>query len=149
MAQDQLREFFREKKKKVKPVDVNWAAKRDAWKKAVEDLYQTITDYLREAGAEVELTLEYKVVTENNIGEYHIQELILRVGDERVVFSPKGVNIVGAKGRIDVHGDRGDATIVWQDDGRWSIVASRTPVLRLVPLTADSLAEMLRSIMRP
>ena len=35
------------------------------------------------------------------IGVYKIQELVLRVSDEEVVFSPKGTNIVGAQGRIE------------------------------------------------
>jgi hypothetical protein len=150
MAQDQLQRLFQEKKEKAKPADVNWGAKRDAWIAAVEELYRTIeNDYLKAAKADVEIAHLDKVVTENFIGEYHVPELVLRVGDEQVVFSPKGVNVVGAKGRIDVQGDRGDATIVWQGDDHWSIVIARTPAIRLVPLAADSLAEILRGIMRP
>jgi hypothetical protein len=149
MAKDQLREFFREKKQKAKPLNVDWAARRDAWVKAVRCFYNTITDYLREAEAEVVLTHADKVVTEANIGQYRIPELILGVGDEEVVFSPKGANVAGAMGRIDVQGDRGEATIVWHEKDRWSIVASRTPAVRLVPVTAESLAEMLKGIMRP
>ena len=97
----------------------------------------------------MEIKRRDKGVTENDVGEYRIKELVLRVGDEDVVFSPRGVNILGAMGRIDVQGDRGEATIVWQGENRWSIVISRTPTVRLVPLAVDSLAEMLRGIMRP
>jgi hypothetical protein len=150
MAQDQLQQFFQEKKQKATPANIDWRAKRDAWTSAVQDLFHTIEDdYLKAAKADIEITRPDKVVTENYIGEYHVSELVLRVGDEEVVFSPKGVNIVGAQGRIDVRGDRGDATIVWQGENRWSIVISRTPTVRLVPLAADTLAEMLRGIMRP
>lgn len=150
MAQNQLRDFFREKKQKAKPADVDWGAKRDAWIEAVEDLYRTIeSDFLKAAKDDVEVAYADKVVNENCIGQYKVRELELRVGDERVVFSPKGVNIVGAKGRIDVEGDRGEATIVWEGDGDWSIVLARTPALRLVRLNAESLAELLRGIMRP
>jgi hypothetical protein len=144
-----LRDFFRQKLHKAKPADVDWGAKRDAWIVAVNDLYHTIEDgYLREPQAGVTLTRQDKSVKENLIGEYVIPELVLQVADEQVVFSPKGANIVGAKGRIDVHGDRDDATILWFGD-RWSIVASRTPALRLEPLSAESLATMLQRIMRP
>lgn len=145
-----MQKFFQEKKQKAKPVDVDWAGKRDAWIRAVEGLYRTIEDdYLRAAKAEVEIARTDKVVTEDFVGEYHIPELILRVGDEQVVFSPKGTNVIGAKGRIDVLGDRGDAAILWQGDGQWRIVASRTPALRLVKLEVESFAVMLRGIMRP
>ena len=150
MAKDLLRKFFQKKKQKAKPVDIDWASKRDAWIKAVKALYETIEDdYLKAVKGDVEITHPEKVVSENYIGEYRIPELILRAGDEQIVFSPKGVNIVGAQGRIDLEGDRGEATIVWQGGDRWSIVASRVPTLRLVPLTADSLAELLKGIMRP
>lgn len=150
MAQDQLQKFFREKKQKAKPADTDWGAKRDAWIAAVNDLFRIIeNDYLQGAKADVEIKRRDKGVTENNVGEYRIKELVLRVGDEDVVFSPRGVNILGAMGRIDVQGDRGEATIVWQGENRWSIVISRTPTVRLVPLAVDSLAEMLRGIMRP
>src|SRR4051794_13449695 len=100
MAQDQLQEFFRQKKQKAKPVDIDWAAKRDAWMKAVKDLYRTIeNDYLKAAKADVQITYPEKVVTEDYIGDYRIPELNLRVGDEQVIFSPKGTNVLGARGR--------------------------------------------------
>ena len=150
MAQDQVQKFFQDKKQKAAQADINWGGKRDAWIAAVNDLYQTIeADYLKAAKADVEITYPDKVVTEHYVGQYQIKELVLHVGDEQVVFSPKGVNIVGAQGRIDVQGDRGEATIIWQGKDDWSIVVSRTPLLRAVPLAADSLVEMLRGIMRP
>lgn len=150
MSQDQLRELFHEKKQKAKSANRDWTAKREAWIKAVKDLYHTIEDdYLKSAKDDVEITQSDKVVTENYIGDYQIPELNLRVGDEQVSFSPKGTNVVGAQGRIDIRGDRGDATLIWQGGANWSIVASRVPKLQLVPLTADTLADVLRGIMRP
>ncbi len=148
MAQDQLQKFFQEKKQKAKPA-VDWGAKRDAWIKAVNDLYHTIeNEYLRAAKADVDITRQDMDVREFYIGVYKIPELFLRVGDEEVVFSPRGANVVGARGSIDLVGERGDATIVWEGGNRWSIVASRTPEVHLVELTADSLADILEAIMR-
>lgn len=150
MPKDQLQELFREKKAKAKPANTNWAAKREAWIKAVNALYKTIgQEYLSAAKNDVEITQKDAVVTEQNAGEYHIPQLVLQVGDEQVLFSPVGVNVVGAQGRIDVEGDRGTATLIWREDGSWNLVVSRVPTLRLVPLNADSLAEILRGIMRP
>lgn len=150
MSQDQLQKFFQEKRQKSTASTADWVAKRDAWIEAVNDLYRTIEDdYLKAAKNEVEIARPEKLVSERHVGEYHIPELALRVGDEEVVFSPKGVNVVGARGRIDVEGERGEATIVWQGDDDWSLVVSRTPSLRVVPLTAQSLADMLKGIMRP
>ena len=41
-------------------------------------------------------------VTEDFIGTYKVPQLQLTVGRDRAVFSPKGVNIIGAKGRVDL-----------------------------------------------
>jgi hypothetical protein len=150
MAKDSLRELFHEKKQRAEAVNVDWAAKRDAWIQTVKDLYRKIEDdFLSGTKGEIEIARTEKTVIEAYIGEYRIPELILRVGDEQATFSPVGVNVVGAKGRIDLHGDRGEATIVWRGEDQWSIVISRVPSLRLVPLTAESLAEILKGIMRP
>jgi hypothetical protein len=149
MGSDALRELFQQKKQKAAAAGPDWTAKRDAWTDAVHRLYKKILEEYLSTVKDVEVQQAEKTITENYIGEYRVPELTLRVGDEQVVFSPIGVNIVGAKGRMDVQGDRGDATIVWEDGDRWSVVLSRVPALRLEPLTAESLAEILRGIMRP
>ena len=149
MASDQLTELFHQKKRKLPPSG-DGAVRRDTWIAAVNDLYKVIEDkYLAGSRGDVEVVHPDKVVTEAFIGEYHIPEMVLRVGDEQVIFSPKGTNIFGAKGRIDLAGDCGDATIVWEGDDRWNIVMARTPALSMAPFTADSLAETLTRIMRP
>lgn len=149
MNQQRLREFFQHKREKATPADVDWAAKRDNWIAAVHRLFHTVQDdYLRPAAGEVEWVRREKEVTEDFLGQYRVPELILRVGNEQVVFSPKGANVVGAAGRVDVVGDRGEATLVWQGGDCWSLVVARVPVLRLVPLTAESLADVLAGIMR-
>ena len=160
MAKNQLSEFFREKQAKAKPADADWLAKRDAWISAVERLYDTIEKtYLAETKSAVKVDRSRrKEITEPYIGAYSISEMALAVGEELVVFSPKGVNLVGAAGRVDVRGDRGEAMIVRQPGDRWSLVVSRTPSLRLVPITGDNaspvkggdeaLLDLLRSVMR-
>ncbi len=151
MASEQIREFFREKSEKSHPVNINWGAKRDEWISAVERLYARIQEYLQDAGGNVQIarSAEKKKMAEPNIGAYEIDELVLRVGDETVVFSPKGCVTVGSAGRVDVVGDRGQASLVLQSPDQWSLVVSRTPALRLIPLTSDSLLEVLKSVMRP
>ena len=72
MAQDQLHKFFQEKRQKAKPVD--WGAKRDAWIRAVSNLYRMIEDeYLKDAKADVEITRRENEVREFFIGVYRIQ----------------------------------------------------------------------------
>src|ERR1039458_2111707 len=63
-----------------------------------------------------------------------MDDLVLSVGDEKVTFSPKGRNVVGSQGRIDVFGESGQAMLVVQPGPRWSVVTSRSPRLKIEPL---------------
>lgn len=150
MGANQLQEFFREKKARATPADVDWAAKRDAWINAVGNLYDVIEkSYL--AGTLDSVTIDrgrMKGVTEPFIGDYSIPEMALTVGNEMVLFSPKAAQVVGAAGRMDVRGDRGEATIVCQPGDRWALIISRTPKLQLVELNEETFLDMLRSVMR-
>jgi len=147
---NQLKEFFREKQTRASQTGIDWVAKRDDWIEAVEKLFDTIDEeYLAAVKDSVQVDRTHlKSVQEPQIGEYKIAELALTVGDEQVVFSPKGVNVIGAAGRVDVRGDRGEATLVRNADRSWSLVLARTPRLQLVPLTDETFLEMLRSVMR-
>jgi len=150
MASEALREFFRDKKSKSAG-DIDWHARKEAWVDAVLDLYGRIQDeYLAEPVAEefVRVTIRPKTVVEEHIGAYEISELVLLVGNEEVVLSPKGMNIVGASGRIDLVGDMGQKTIVLQPEEGWGIVEARTPTLKIVPLDEDSLLRALKEVMR-
>ena len=150
MAQDQLLQLFQEKKQKARPSGVDWDAKREAWIKAVIELYRTIEDdYLKAAKADVEMARRTKDVREFLVGAYQVPELILRVGDEEVVFSPQGANVAVAQGRIDVEGECGRQRSYGKGKTAGASSCLGHPLLRLVELTADSLANILRAVMRP
>ncbi len=151
MAKEDLKEFFRKKKLRSRG-NVNWAAKKRAWLKSVDQLYETVEkEYLAGPIREgiVSVSRSPKTIVEDMIGKYEIPELVIKVGTEEAVFSPKGRNVVGASGRIDLKGDMGEKTLVLQPGNRWGIVATRTPTLRVVPLDEKSLLDALKDIMRP
>ncbi|HQU46878.1 MAG TPA: hypothetical protein PK867_29005, partial [Pirellulales bacterium] len=89
-----------------------------------------------------------KQLTENYIGTYAVEDLILLIGDEQVRFSPRGRNTVAADGRVDVVGERGEAILILQDDSGWGFVQSRQPTVTVVPFDESTLAEVLRLVMR-
>lgn len=150
-AKDELQEFLRERVAKSHPMGkIDWQAKKKDWIDAVERLYETIKDdILKDSVAEklVQVRRRNKSLEERFIGKYTIPELAVRIGDEEVVFSPKGVNVIGAKGRVDLIGERGEVTMVLQPEERWSIVERRLSSTRLVPLTRASLLAALQDIM--
>ena len=150
MSQHALQEFFREKKHKSGG-DIDWDARKRAWIDAVNRLYDRITtEYLADPVEEgnVLVSRPEKTIVEDFIGPYEIPELVLQVGDERAVLSPKGRNIVGASGRIDLIGEMGERTLVLQPDDRWGIVVARTPALKVAPLDETSLLDALKEVMR-
>ncbi len=150
MSRDQLQEFLHQKKASHQPPETDWAARRDQWVAALAGLFNRIEkDFLGESGGDVEIVRDRVSITESFIGTYEVPSLSLRVGDESVTFAPKGVNIVGAQGRVDVRGERGDRTLIWRGGNRWEFVLSRSPQLRCEELSTASLTEVLRAIMRP
>ncbi len=149
MAQQKLTEFFREKEQKLGRV--NWTKKKKDWLSSVNKLYKRIEEeYLGGLVQDkvVSIARSKKTIEESLIGQYDIDELVIQVGTERVVFSPKGRNVVGASGRVDLIGDMGRKTLVLQPGDRWGIVKTRTPTLKVVPLDEDTLLEALKDVMR-
>lgn len=147
MADDKLQEFF--KKKKNGHPSVDWFKKRDDWIKAVEVFYEEkVKDILKDSieDGSVSVSFDEITISEEYIGKYKIREMKLQIGDQTVKLSPKGCNIIGASGRIDLIGALGQKTIVMQPGSRWSIVITRTPTLKVEPFE-ETLLEALEEIM--
>ena len=87
-------------------------------------------------------------MTENYIGTYAVDDLILLIGDEQVRFSPRGRNIAGTGGRVDVVGESGEAILILQPDSQWGFVQTREPKVSVAPFNEATLAEVLRLVMR-
>jgi hypothetical protein len=124
--------------------------RRREWTAAIEQLYRKIT---RELLAEdigkglVNVSRVAKEITEEFLGTYRVPELVLDIGGQTVRFSPKGRNIIGAKGRVDLVGELDAMTLILEPDGNWSVVVSRVP-RHLVRLDRRALAEALPTVMR-
>lgn len=149
MADDKLQEFF--KKKTSGHPDIDWCKKRDDWVTAVKVFYEEkVKDILKgsiEDGS-VSVSFDEITISEEYIGSYEIREMKLQIGDQTVKLSPKGCNIIGASGRIDLIGELGQKTIVMQPDSRWGIVTTRTPTLKVESFKEATLLEALEEIMR-
>jgi hypothetical protein len=147
-----LNQFFRDKKQRSDSEDtgINWGQRREEWLHALEVLYRAIEGFVSEPQKQgvVSVVRRPKAITENHLGTYTAEELVLTVGGEEVVFSPRGRNIAGAQGRVDVRGESGESMLVVNPGPRWSVVVSRYPQLRLVNLDAETLTEMLGAVMR-
>lgn len=147
---DELRDFLLSRQQHEAANDIDWKERRRQWIGAIERLYQLVTDELLAASvpkSRVKVSRVEKKITEEHLGTYRVPELILNISGETVRFSPKGRNIIGAKGRVDLIGELDAMTLVLEPDGHWSVVLARVP-RHVEVLDGKTLAEALRRVMR-
>ena len=152
--EDQLVEFLRSKKEHSPIPEIDWEAKKDAWVRSVEGLYELVQEMLRESIAAKDVIVRTINVdlSEDFIGTYSIPALELSVGSERVEFRPKGVLVYGAAGRVDIHGECGELALLKDMAGsedEWTIVLQRAPHRTTAPLNRESLKGALERVMQP
>jgi hypothetical protein len=147
---NQLTDFLLSRQQRAPANDIDWGERLREWIDAVERLYEKVTgELLADSIAKSLVTVSRieKEIQEEYLGAYRIPELILKIGGEAVRFSPKGRNIIGAKGRVDLIGELDAMTLVLEPEGQWMIVLSRAP-RQVTALDDKTLAEALRRIMR-
>jgi hypothetical protein len=147
---DELTAFLLSKKNSAPAPEIDWQKRRQEWLDALAGLYKKITEELLSESITrqlVTVSQSEKEITEEHLGKYRAQELILDISGEVVRLSPKGRNIIGAKGRVDLVGDLDSMTLVLEPDGQWSIVLSRVP-RQVVNLDRKTFAEALQRVMR-
>jgi hypothetical protein len=147
---DELKEFLLSRQEHGSANTIDWGQRRREWMDAVKKLYRQITGELLAESIEQRLVTVSRVdkeVKEEYLGKYRVPELILDISGETVRFSPKGRNIIGAKGRVDLVGDLDSMTLILEPDGHWSVVLSRVP-RHVAELDGKTLAEALRRVMR-
>ena len=148
---DTLTELFAAKQRRAAPDAVNWGRRRQEYVDALDALYVDIADWLREPIGQqmVELCQNWHKLDERYLGVYQAPELTIRTFGEEVNFIPRGCNIVGAAGRLDVQGDAGRQTLLLEPGRGWSLLEARELTAGLVSLDEKRFAALLREVMRP
>ncbi len=146
-----LEQFFIQKfeKDQERVHTVDWAARKEKWIAALEQLYETIEAWLRPSVEKGLIRIDFipKIMEEENIGQYEVKKMKLWVGTEQVVFDPKGTILIGSYGRVDMTGDDGAVMLLLFEWEKWEF-AIRTPSLRRWPLTEESFSDALKEVMR-
>lgn len=86
-----------------------WLSRRDEWLQFLNELYVRVEDFLNKYVSSGEIKVEYLPVTltEENIGSYQAQKVLLKIGRSIVTLTPVGTLLIGCRGRVDVTGPRG------------------------------------------
>ena len=151
---NQLTDFIRSRKSQLATPGIDWEARKEAWIRSVELLYSRIEQMLGETIASGDVVLRTNTVSvfEEPVGGYPAPQLEVLIGAERVFFRPKGLNVIGASGRVDLLGEGGTVTLVREeseDQEGWSVILQRTPSLSKTPLNEASLKLALEKVMLP
>jgi hypothetical protein len=80
--------------------EIDWGAKREAWKSQVRELCDEVKKWAKEKGWSVHEDI--KQISEDHVGSYEVPVLVLQSPQGRVHIDPIGCEIVGASGRVDI-----------------------------------------------
>ncbi len=88
--------------KKVEP-EIDWSKVIEEWKSRLDSLYADIETYLAEYKKEDKIKIQMTDICINeSIGQYDTKEMFILIGGDVIELKPKGTNIIGSYGRVDV-----------------------------------------------
>lgn len=102
---------FLQSTKQSKPC-IDWDAKKSKWLKQVDTLYCLIQESFSSFEKEVSLKRSTIDINEEFVGCYETERLTLELPSAEVTFTPKGLNVIGAQGRVDIEGPAGKVKLV-------------------------------------
>jgi len=149
--EDKARKLAQQKKDEL-PVD--WTAERDWWLERLRQLFAQIAEWLRPLIDEgvVATKLVPKRLSEEHIGVYAAEAMVLDFSGEGIVLDPQGTVIVGARGRVDAYrrGAAAQPTMLILSGPKatptWEIWPSRDPRQRQ-PLNEASFKSLLDALL--
>ena len=106
-------DFVDQQLAKTKP-SIDWTQRRDDWVKHLDEFYRLAEGFLRKyiEQGKVHLTWTTKQLNEEYTGSYDVASLEVQIGVVNILFDPIGTNLIGAKGRVDMHGPHGTVKFV-------------------------------------
>lgn len=118
MPNREFDEFVKRQKaasQESQPVD--WDARRKEWLQHIQALYSLVDGFLKDyiESGEIHRRFDDTVLTEDFIGSYTAPVMFMMIGPQEVKLVPMGTLVIGAKGRVDLIGPRGQVRLVLVD----------------------------------
>jgi len=108
--------LLKEKEQKDIP-EIDWEAEKNKWLSYLDDLYRlfevSLNDYVK--SGKIRITYNEISITEENVGTYKAQKMIIEFAGEKITFRPIGTNLIGINGRVDITSKSNSAKIVLVD----------------------------------
>lgn len=92
----------------------DWIQERDNWIARLDEFYKSAESFLSKYVDEgkINVSRSSKLINEEFIGTYEVPSLEVQIGTVEVRFDPIGTYLIGAKGRVDMHGPHGSVKFV-------------------------------------
>ncbi len=116
-GKERLKQIVRRKNSNQRVRTIDWEKKKQNWIEQLSFLYQEIEQWLKDM-EEIKIQRQQVWISEEYIGRYQVDRLLIYVGDNLVAFTPRGTLVIAARGRIDVcSSDNKRAMIVLEKKG--------------------------------
>ena len=95
----------------------DWEKECDEWIQHLKELYTLIDSFLAKYVSSRQIQREYRTIelSEEYIGSYKVQEMVLKVGRQTLHLEPIGTVLIGSKGRVDLVGPAGKTQLLLVD----------------------------------
>lgn len=140
--------FLKQKSNLDKPT--NLIRKRNLWVKKVDNLYAEIQKWFKKYNENMTFVVSEMELREDFLGTYKINYLIIKIGKSIIYLRPKAMNIIGAKGRIDMEGPNGSIMLLINGKGEWEFMRKKSinPSWTIIPfeVNKESMMEIIEEI---
>lgn len=93
-------------------VQIDWQVQKNQWLGYLDALYRDIRGYLEPYKDKIILNEQDITINEEYIGEYPAKKLFIQLGKDTITLTPKGTNLIGVSGRVDMNSRYGTIKLV-------------------------------------
>jgi hypothetical protein len=96
---------------------INWETEKQEWLAYLDQLYGLFEKALKSYKEQGRVTIAYDEIEimEEYVGTYRAKRMTIGISHGRIILTPIGTNLIGAKGRVDMSGKSGSVRIVLVD----------------------------------
>ena len=98
---------------------IDWPQRLEAWQDELSKLYSDMEEHLKKyiTAGKIKIQREFITISEPKFESYKAEKLTFSIGLGKVIAKPVGMDLIGAKGRVDLTGQMGSRKIVLFDKG--------------------------------
>lgn len=114
MSKEEFDRFVEAKSQQPGPKAIDWKNRKEEWLKALNCFYSQVEQWLSEytKAGKIEVQECNIHLYEENLGEYIAGMRTIKIGPEVAILRPIGTLIIGARGRVDLEGPKGNIKFI-------------------------------------